>query len=49
MRSFVSSILVRLTWALTIAALLALSMSAGLFDLSRPAEAATAALSSPAG
>jgi hypothetical protein len=49
MRSLVSTILVRITWALTIAALLALSTSAGLFDLSRPAQAATAALSSPAG
>ncbi len=49
MRSFVTTIFVRLTWALTIAALLAFSASAGLFDLSRPAQAATAALSSPAG
>ena len=49
MRSLVSTILIRLTWALTIAALLALSTSAGLFDVSRPAQAATAALSSPAG
>jgi hypothetical protein len=49
MRSLVSTLLVRITWALTIAALLALSTSAGLFDLSRPAKAATAALSSPAG
>jgi hypothetical protein len=49
MRSFVSTVLVRITWALTIAALLAFSISAGLFDLSRPAQAATAALSSPAG
>lgn len=49
MRSVVSFILVRLTWLLTVAALLALSTSAGLFDLSRPAQAATAALSSPAG
>ncbi|HST80393.1 MAG TPA: hypothetical protein VLL08_01490 [Kineosporiaceae bacterium] len=49
MRSLVSAILVRVTWALTIAALLALSTSAGLFDVSRPAKAATAALSSPAG
>jgi hypothetical protein len=48
-RSLVSTILVRITWALTIAALLALSTSAGLFDVSRPAQAATAALSSPAG
>lgn len=49
MRSLVSAVLVRITWALTIAALLALSISAGLFDLSRPGEAATAALASPAG
>ena len=49
MRSLVSTIFVRITWVLTIAALLALSTSAGLFDLSRPAQAATAALSSPAG
>jgi hypothetical protein len=49
MRSLASTLLLRLTWALTIAALLALSASAGLFDLARPAQAATAALSSPAG
>ena len=49
MRSLVSTIFVRITWALTVAALLAFSASAGLFDLSRPAQAATAALSSPAG
>jgi hypothetical protein len=49
MRSLVSTILVRVTWALTVVALLALSVSAGLFDLSRPARAATAALESPAG
>lgn len=49
MRSLVSNILVSITWMLTVAALLALSISAGLFDLSRPAKAATAALSSPAG
>jgi len=49
MRSLVSTILVRITWVLTVFALLALSTSAGLFDLSRPAQAASAALSSPAG
>jgi hypothetical protein len=48
-RSLVSTVLVRITWALTVAALLALSTSAGLFDVSRPAQAAQAALSSPAG
>jgi hypothetical protein len=49
MRSLVSTVLVRITWALTVVALLAFSTSAGLFDLSRPARAAGAALSSPAG